>query len=65
VPYFQITSIEIKDFKRIANLKLDLSSITALVGGSSADLKTRLHVASNALVNPKWKNTIKDILAEN
>jgi len=33
---FQITSIKIKDFKRIASLTLDLEPITALVGGNTS-----------------------------
>lgn len=33
---FQITNIAIKDFKRIANLTLDLAPITALVGGNTS-----------------------------
>lgn len=33
---FQITKIEIRDFKRIANLTLELAPITALVGGNTS-----------------------------
>jgi len=49
MPRFQITKVEIKDFKKIESLTLDLESITALVGGNTSGKSSVLQAVQLAI----------------